>query len=145
MSKGRTIWTDAQVETIQRRLGHIPDKPLAKPAKPAKYRNRKVIQGDQVFDSAKEARRWAVLEQMQSAGQIQELRRQVAFELAPAVKLMGENRTKPALRYVSDFTYLRDGKRTIEDIKSPATRKLAIYRAKAHLMKTVLGLDIHEV
>jgi ethanolamine ammonia-lyase small subunit len=125
-----------------------PDAPV--PAQPgtlkqAKYRSKKVVQDGITFDSKKEARRWVELEMMQAEGQISELRRQVPFVLAPAVKLDGEVRTKPALRYMSDFTYVLDGVLVVEDTKSAPTRKLPAYRMKKHLMATVHGIHIKEV
>lgn len=113
--------------------------------KPRKYRNNKVVVDGIEFDSRKEARRWAVLQLQLAAGEITDLQRQVVFELAPAARLHGEDRMKPAIRYVSDFSYWRDGVRIIEDVKSHATRSLAVFRMKKHLMKTVLNLDVHEM
>jgi hypothetical protein len=113
--------------------------------KPRKYRNNKVVVDGIEFDSGKEARRWAVLKLQLAAGQITDLRRQEVFELAPAACLHGEDRMKPAIRYVADFSYCRDGVRIIEDVKSHATRTLAVFRLKKHLMKTVLNLDVHEM
>lgn len=121
----------------------IPAQPGIKPR--SKYASKKVEQDGITFDSAKEARRWAVLEQLQKAGQISELQRQVAFVLAPAVRLAGEARMKPALRYVADAVYVENGQTIIEDTKSPPTRRLPIYRCKKHLLKTVHGLDIREI
>jgi hypothetical protein len=110
-----------------------------------KYGNEKVEVAGIKHDSMKEARRWGELRLLERAGDITELRRQVPFELAPAVRLAGEAKKKPALRYVADFTYMRAGQLVIEDAKSVATRKVATYRIKKHLMKTVLNLDIMEV
>lgn len=112
---------------------------------PAKYRSRKVEQGGETFDSQKEARRWAELQQLARAGQIHDLKRQVPFVLAPAVRLAGEARKKPALRYFADFTYVQAGHLVVEDTKSDATRRLAAYRQKKHLMATVHGIHIKEV
>jgi len=120
-----------------------PTSPVA-PAKRAKYASEKVEQGGVRFDSKKEARRWAELERMQAGGQISELRRQVAFVLAPAVLLAGEARTKPAMKYLADFTYVQGGQLVVEDVKSAPTRKLAIFRAKKHLMATVHNIHIRE-
>lgn len=90
-------------------------------------------------------------------GEIENLRREVPFVLAPAVVLDGMK--KPALRYIADYVYLKriyqpkaDGatystfktQQIVEDVKSPATRKNAVYRIKKHLMKSVHGIDILE-
>lgn len=119
--------------------------PAAALAKPAKYRSSKVRRGEQTFDSEKEVRRWDTLNIMQTAGKISELQRQVRFVLAPAVRLTGEPRAKPALRYFADFTYIQDGQLVVEDVKSAPTRKLASYRNKKHLMATVHNIHIQEV
>lgn len=119
----------------------------AAPAKPkrGKYGGEKVDQGGHKFDSKKEARRWLELEQLERAGQITDLKRQFAFVLAPAVRLAGEVRMKPALRYIADAVYLEAGQLVVEDTKSTPTRKKEAYRIKKHLMATVHGIQIKEV
>lgn len=144
-------WSADQLAEFQKkRAAQGPDAPTVKPLPAAplkvpKFGNEKVTQDGVVHDSKKEARRWAELERQQAAGEISDLQRQVPFVLAPAVRLKGEKRMKPAIRYVSDFTYVRDGVLVIEDAKSAPTRKLPAYRIKRHLMKTTLNLDIDEV
>jgi len=157
MANGGAIrWTPDQFEEHlrkqeagQKRLAEYATKrlipELKKVAKRSKYRNRKVEVDGIKFDSEKEARRWSELQMMRAEGQISELRRQVPFVLAPAVKLAGEARTKPALRYMADATYMQDGQMVVEDTKSAPTRKTPIYRAKKHLMATVHGIQIKEV
>lgn len=121
--------------------------PLAMPDAPKKrkYRNNIVTVDGIEFDSRKESRRWVELSRMQAAGEISDLRRQVVFELAPAARLLPDYRQKPAIKLIADFTYLRDGKLTVEDTKSIATRNLPVYRLKKHLLFTVHGLQVHEV
>lgn len=94
-----------------------------------------------VFDSKAEARRYSQLVTLERAGHIAGLTRQVPFVLAPAVKLEGAKRTKPALRYVADFVYsdTKTGRIVIEDVKGVAT---PLFRVKQHLMKSVHGIDI---
>lgn len=110
--------------------------------KPQKYRNTKTEVDGITFDSKKEAARWQELKLQEACGYIKDLRRQVPFELAPAVKLDG--RMKPALRYWADFCYLDEGLLVVEDSKSPVTRKDPLYRAKRHLMATVHKIIIKE-
>jgi branched-subunit amino acid transport protein len=106
-----------------------------------KYGNRKVEFAGVKFDSRREADRWATLLLMEAGGQITDLRRQVAFVLAPAVRL--GKRMKPALRYVADAVYTTaDGRVVVEDAKGVRT---AVYRIKQHLMATVHGIEIVEV
>jgi hypothetical protein len=98
------------------------------------------------FDSKKEHKRYIELKAMQQRGEIFGLEHHTKFELAPKTKLEGEKRAKPALRYFADFTYYNTrGEYIVEDVKSAATRKLASYRTKKHLMSTVLGISITEV
>jgi hypothetical protein len=137
-------WDAAQLAAYERRKGVQQAKPVQQERR-AKYRNTRTEIDGVTFDSGKEARRWQVLQQMQAQGLIADLRRQVAFELAPAVHLEGEKRKKPALRYIADAVYTQDGKLTVEDTKSAATRKTAAYRIKKHLCATVLGIHIKEV
>lgn len=112
-----------------------------------KYNNQTVVIDGIKFDSKKEANRWFDLNAMLKAKLISNLQRQVVFELAPATNLHGEKRMKSALRYVCDFQYFDNTllKTVVEDVKSPSTRKTALYRAKKHLMKTQLGLDVIEI
>lgn len=154
MKRGGLRFTEEQLAALQARMGHIPDRPLvAPPQVPAqtgtparsKYAAEKVERDGEKFDSKKEGRRWVELKMLETTGAITDLQRQVAFELAPAVRLAGEARMKPAIRYISDFTYKENGVLVIEDCKSDPTRRLPAYRMKKHLMATVLGLQIKEV
>jgi len=141
-------WTQEELDAYHGRRRPARPAPAApEKAEPPreKYRRQKTEQDGIKFDSKKEARRWAQLEQLQAGGVITELRRQVPFVLAPAVRLAGEARMKPALRYFADATYMQGGVLVVEDTKSEATRKLEAFRIKKHLMKTVLGIDIKEI
>lgn len=115
----------------------------AKPAKPSKYKNTKVVIDGHAFDSKKEGKRYIDLKLMQRAGQIQDLQMQVVFVLVESVVLDG--RKKPDMRYIADFVYVQGGLKIIEDVKSLATRKLTAYRQKKHLMMSVHGIEIQEV
>ena len=111
-----------------------------------KFKAEKVELDGMTFDSKKEHRRYIELKAMQQRGEIQDLKHHTKFELAPKTKIEGEKRAKPALRYFADFTYYRiTGEFVVEDVKSVATRKLASYRNKKHLMKTVHNIDVREV
>lgn len=110
--------------------------------KPAKYRNQRVEIDGMKFDSKAEARRYAELRTLERAGLIRDLKRQVSFELAPGVKLRGQKRASPPLRYVADFIYQEAGALVVEDVKGTITEG---YRIKRHLLKAVHGIDIVEV
>lgn len=115
-----------------------------------KFRNVRTVTTDGAFDSRAELRRWQELQLAQRAGVIRDLRRQVAFELAPSVKYPGASRATPSLRYLADFVYedVERGGTVIEDVKGLKDGKAyvePVYRVKKHLMKALLGLDIVEV
>ncbi len=114
------------------------------PARRAKYGNRKVpaSDGGKPFDSAAEARRYGQLVLLQHAGQITELRRQVAYELVPAQR-DGAGKAVRAVSYVADFVYLdQTGQTVVEDVKGVTT---AEYRLKAKLMLWRHGVEVQEV
>lgn len=111
-----------------------------------KFNASKIKLDEMTFDSTKEYNRYIELKAMQQRGEVFGLEHHTKFELAPSVKIEGEKRTKPALRYFADFTYyLINGEYIVEDVKSVATRKLPSYRNKKHLMKTVHNIDVREV
>lgn len=114
-------------------------------AKRSKFNSQRIEKDGMKFDSVKEYKRYIELTALMQRGEISELKCQVKFVLAPKVKLEGEKRAKPELRYYADFTYLSNGRLIVEDVKSAVTRKLASYRQKKHLMKTVHDIDIKEV
>ena len=109
--------------------------------RPTKYRAKKQVVDGITFASRAEARRYGELKILQQAGKVSDLQMQVPFVLAPAVLIRGANRKSPALRYVADFVFVRDGARVIEDVKGALTQA---YRIKRHLM-AVQGLYITEV
>ena len=111
----------------------------------SKYNAQRIEKDGMKFDSVKEYKRYIELTALMQRGEISELKCQVKFVLAPKVKIQGEKRAKPALRYFADFTYIENGAFVVEDVKSAITRKLASYRNKKHLMKTVHDIDIKEV
>lgn len=85
------------------------------------------------FDSKKEAARYLELKKLQVSGVISGLRLQVRFP----IKVNGQK----VCTYVADFAYIRDGKRTIEDVKGQLT---AVYKMKRRLMAAVHGIEILE-
>ncbi len=106
----------------------------------SKYRAKKVVLNGIKFDSQREAARWLHLEGEERKGRISGLERQVTYILAPGVRLHGETRQKPALRYVADFRYVDDkGATVVEDSKG---RDTPVARIKRHLMKSVHGIDV---
>jgi len=109
--------------------------------KPSKYKNRKVTEGGETFDSKAEYTRYLALKGMQEAGMIRDLTRQVSYILAPKVLIQG--RVKRAMCYRADFKYwdVLNLKWVIEDKKGALTD---VYKLKRHLMKWVHNIDILE-
>ena len=74
---------------------------------------------------------------MEARGEISELHEQVTFKFA-------HNDIK-ICSYIADFTYNKNGKEVVEDVKSEITRKLPAYRIKCKLMKAFYNIDIKEI
>jgi hypothetical protein len=113
-----------------------------------KYGATKVEVDGLVFDSKREAGRWRELVLMQAAGQITDLRRQEAFPLFAYVIGDGVWRRERTMatcvgQYVSDFSYVRDGRKVIEDSKTKATRT-AVYMLKRKIVAANYGITIVE-
>lgn len=109
-----------------------------------KYGARKAVIDGITFDSQKEARRWQELKLMLRAGIISDLRRQVAFELIPAIKDDTGKVIQRPTHYVADFVYSENGNVVVEDVKSEAT-KTPLYNLKKKLMRWQYGIDVREV
>lgn len=95
------------------------------------------------YDSKKEAKRAAELEQLERLGIIKDLERQKKYVLQPSFKFMGK--TIREIAYVADFVYLENETLVVEDVKSPITRKNPIYMLKKKMMMYVHGIEIKEV
>lgn len=108
-----------------------------------KYGARKISIDGVTFDSRKEAARWQELRLMLQAGVIDDLRRQVVFELIPR-QMDGKRVSERAVNYIADFVYTENGKTVVEDVKSPATRTPE-YIIKRKLMRWVHGIAVKEV
>ncbi len=118
---------------------------LAK-AKRSKFGNKKTVQGDKVFDSGHEARRWAELEFLQREGSIRNLQRQVPFDMV----VNGQH----VCTYIADAVYeqltsntdrIKNWKTVVEDSKSKPTRKKPEYVIKRKLMAACHGIEVQEV
>lgn len=110
-------------------------------AKPMKFHSKKVVIDGHKFDSKREAERYRELMLLQSAGKIAGLTLQVPFVLAHGVRLFGETRKRPAIRYLADFVYTDTELCSIvvEDVKG---MDLPMGRLKRHLMKTIHDIDV---
>lgn len=107
------------------------------------------------FDSKKEERRFKELEQLQNAGIISDLERQVKFVLIPAqrepdtVNEKGKTIKGKVIErecsYYADFVYYQEGQLVVEDVKSKYTRKLPEYIIKRKLLLKNYQIRIKEV
>lgn len=106
----------------------------AKKATRSKYRNTPTFYAGRQYASAREAKRAQELDLMEKAGEIAGWIPQYAFRLAGGIK------------YVCDFVVLLpDGTWRAEDVKSPATRRIATYRLKRKLFRAIFHMDIVEI
>lgn len=105
----------------------------------SKYRARKTTVDGITFDSRKEADRYLVLKGMEEDGSIEDLRRQVRYELVPAFDVDGKH-YRPVF-YVADFVYREDGCEVVEDVKGMMTD---VYRLKSKLFARRYGMSIKE-
>ena len=108
-------------------------------ARASKYRARKTVVDGIEFDSAKEAKRYTKLRDMERAGEIQELRLQVPFELLPSFECDGVKYR--GMKYIADFVYYRNGVLVVEDVKGAKTPE---YRMKKKLMAYINHINIKE-
>ena len=120
-----------------------------------KYSNIKSTTADgKTFDSRREARRYMQLKILEMAGEIENLRLQVPFELIPAQyepdtigKRGGVKKGKlieRAVVYYADFVYTdkRTGETVVEDAKGMRTD---VYKIKKKLMLHFHNIKITEV
>lgn len=105
----------------------------------SKYHAKKTCVDGITFDSRREADRYLVLKNMEEDGAIEDLRRQVRYELVPAFDVNGKH-YRPVY-YVADFTYRENGHEVIEDVKG---MKTDVYRLKAKLVAYRYGANIRE-
>ena len=107
-----------------------------------KYGNKPCQVGAEKYRSQRERDRHQALLLLQRAGMIAGLTREVPFLLAQSVRIEGEKRARPAVKYVADFIYsTADGRQVVEDAKGVQT---PVYRLKKHLMATVHGISVRE-
>lgn len=110
-----------------------------KKKKRSKYNNVKVEFDGKIFDSQKECNRYISLRTLLMAGVITDLQCQVEYLL--------ESEEDKIAYYVADFVYqvVKTGEVVVEDVKSPATRRMAVYRLKKKLMLAIYKIEIKEV
>lgn len=112
-----------------------------------KYKNKRVREYGQAFDSKKEAARYGELLLLQKQGYIKNLICQRTFILIPSQYEETENGKKGRcierpVKYIADFTYDENGKLVVEDTKGFKTKD---YIIKRKLMLYKFGIKIKEV
>lgn len=109
----------------------------------SKYHSKKIIRDGITFDSKKEHERFRELKLLERAGKIDDLKRQVVFELIPSQR---DKKTRKVIerpcKYIADFTYWKNGEFIVEDTKGVRT---ADYVIKRKLMLYVHGIRIMEI
>lgn len=108
-------------------------------ARGSKYHAKKTVVDGIEFDSAKEAKRYTQLRDMEMAGVIHGLLLQVPFEILPSFECDGVKYR--GMKYIADFVYTRDGKLVVEDCKG---FKTAEYKLKKKLMAYINHVNIEE-
>ena len=124
----------------------------------SKYWNKKVEIDGIVFDSKKEGDYYLYLKQLQTNGEISNLRLQVSYEIIPAVygekiqHLKTKTKTVPyciqrATHYVADFVYIETatGKEHVVDVKGKTAPLTEGFKLKQKLMRYVNGITVEIV
>ena len=108
-----------------------------------KYGARKITCTDGKFDSGLEFKRWIYLKQLQSNGEITNLKRQVPYVLIPLQKGKDGKVLFREMKYVADFVYTDcKGEEHIEDTKGFVTD---VFKIKRKLFYFVYGKVIEVV
>lgn len=109
-----------------------------------KYRSQDVVSENGIqFRSKKELKRYKELMELLAAGVISDLKLEPQFTLIEGYKKPNGERVK-RMRYTADFSYIRDGKLVVEDVKSRPT-KTTSYQIRKNMMKDKYGINIVEV
>jgi Protein of unknown function (DUF1064) len=134
-ARGHQRWTDADLARVAGKLKASIASPLpgSIPAR-RKYGNTPTTQDGYKFDSKLEAHRYGELKLLLAAGMITDLKLQTRWDL----QVNGSH----VAYYFSDFDYLDDGKRVVEDAKAVWT---PVYSLKKKMLKAQYGIDIVEI
>lgn len=93
-------------------------------------------------DSGKEGSRWSFLLLQERLGTIQDLKRQVRFTLIPSQYDENGKLLEREVSYVADFTYIKNDKLVVEDVKGYKTPD---YILKRKMMLFLKDIKIKEV
>ncbi len=128
-------WTQADVDRIRRKVNAVTEA-----AKPSKYKNVKTEIKGEVFDSKREAAYWMGLRAREAAGEIEALRRQVAFDLKCPDGHMG----LVVSRYIADFVF-RTTHDKVYHVVDAKGHRTAVYQLKKKWLELQSGFEIEEV
>lgn len=113
-----------------------------------KYNNKKICCYGKTFDSKREYERYVYLRMLQASDQISELKTQVAYALEWRCKcglvIPIKYASARQAKYIADFTYVKNDKLIIEDVKSKITKINPFYKLKKAIMSS-MGYQINEV
>ena len=109
-------------------------------AKVNKYHNQKVIYNGIKFDSQREKNYYIKLLLLQEYNMIEDLKRQVKFELQPGYEINGKK--IKSINYLADFTYREKGKLHVIDVKGVRTNE---YKLKKKMFEYKYNIEIEEV
>lgn len=109
-------------------------------AKQSKYKNKKIVYNGIKFDSKKEYAYYIKLKLLEDSNKIQDLKRQVKYELQPSYKF--KDKTIRAINYIADFEYIQDGVKHIVDTKGFRTE---VYKLKKKIFEYKYNIEIEEV
>ncbi len=102
-----------------------------------RYRNCPVTVDGEYYESKREMLYHQDLKNLQRAGHISNLKRQVPFLCeVSGVKIC---------KYIADFQYVENGRLRVVDVKSPATARDPVFRLKKKLVQAIHGVEIELV
>ncbi len=119
------------------RIGHGEDLPRSQPEKYGRI--KKEVDGI-VFDSTVEAEAWRILKLWEAAGAITELEVQPEFQLESGFVVDGKK--VRAIKYRADFLFVKDGRKTVVDVKGVQTQA---FRIKAKMFKARFPQLVFEI
>lgn len=129
------------IEEARKRKKQADSQFLTEDKRGNKYNAQKAEVDGIVFDSKREAKRYAELRVMERSGEITDLQRQVPYVLMPK-QVNEDGKTERVVIYRADFVYRRDGKTVVEDTKGMKTKE---YVLKRKMMLYFHGITIHEI
>lgn len=109
-----------------------------------KYGAKRISLSGKKHDSLAESRRYSELSRLARLGVISDLKRQVPFELIPAQYGEDGKLLERAVTYKADFTYYKDGKLVVEDVKGVKTKDYIIKRKLMLYVNNIKLVEIEE-